>query len=354
MNLLIGTIVSFFSLFLSSIIQTKIGIAKNLRLSFLISFLSGLLICFVINKGYWIYILFNILRSIVNGFYWSSVNVLEYNEIKANARTKILSFMVGIERIMFTILPILTGWLLVKYNNPIVIFIPYVIFWGSSLLIPLDFFDHKVYTFSFKKLFKLTKREYFNDLILLRIVMTSKWAISKVLFSLIPLVIFTSAFQLGTLTTVITIVSGILSIILIKYNFKAKKDIAKNTLPIVLLNYIYFYFNLTPVGYYVSSLIQTFTSVLLDPVEADLEVRGIKIFVNDNYDISLETNVWNEFTNMVMNAFFTLLALIVIYFTSNILITLKLSIVLNVIFTFLTFSIFSKFVSRHTKLLKHN
>lgn len=352
LNSLIGATMCFLSMFIAVNIIPKIGIGNNLRVSFFISFLSGLVIFPFLHQSPWVLLLLTGFKGLAAGFYWGSVNILELNEFKTDGRVKMFSFMIGLDRVLFTFLPIIAGFLLTKYNDIMIVMLPYVFFWGIAVLMPLDFFDVNYTKFSFKKLMHLHKRKYFGAIVLFRFLGSLRAALGETMYGILPLVIFSTAFEIGELSTVTGLVSGLFSFILIKMTFAQKEKWSLKILWITALNHLFLIFMLNPVGYYIFSIVQSFFGILLDPVDNELWYRSMKVFVGDDYHISLETTIFNEFVMITGRAIVWLAALAIIRATNNITIILQAVIAGYLVIYIIRFLIFSKFVDRHVRMLE--
>ncbi|WKZ23674.1 MAG: hypothetical protein QY312_02820 [Candidatus Dojkabacteria bacterium] len=292
-NILITLVTIFLGFILGSIFLSKVGVEKNLRLSFLLFIVTGLVGTYLAGIGQVSFLLISVIRGIAEGFYWASANLIELSGLPHASRSKFYSISTAVNGVFSIVIPISLGYLLLQMNSLLPSFALFSVVCLLAALFPFrfDISDKaRLRRHKFRIILKHPKIVFFS---INKIVLAAMWMLSWLLWSILPFVILGDEFGMGIFLTISSLLGVIIAYFTRSMTIEKK---TKYAWPMFLLSafaYALLLIDFSPAVLYFQSILLALTSSLVYPVEQDLAVRMSNVIDAEN-EKGVEMNLFNE------------------------------------------------------------
>ncbi|MCC7304463.1 hypothetical protein IT418_03580 [bacterium] len=298
-NALVTLVAIFFGFILGSILMNKIGVERNLRFSFVLFILTGMLGVYLLSIGAMSFLVISLARGVAEGFFWAYANIIELSGLPFVSRGKFYSISQGVNGIFSIVAPVTLGYLLTKANSLIPSFIIFSCICIVAVLVPYKFDMNERLSIDFLKFERFIRRQTIGNYITIKMVLSAIWMIDWLILAMIPLVILGNELNIGVYLTVSSLVGVVIAFITRAATIKEKVKFGGPLVIISACANLLFAFQFTPIMLYVNSLVVTIASSITSPMELDLSVR-ITNSIDTNNSMGVELNLFQEFVYTVM------------------------------------------------------
>lgn len=293
-NILITLVTIFIGFVFGSWWLTKVGVERNLRLSFLLYIVTGVVGIFLASQGMVSYLLISSVRGIAEGFFWASANLIELSGLPHDSRTKFYSVSYGLNQLFFIVAPITLGVMLESSGSLLPSFIIFSIICAVAALLPFRFEGVKNISVSKVKFNSLLKKPKILTFSIVKMILASYWMLDWLLFSLVPFIVLGSEVNMGVYLTVSSLLGIVLALFTSKFTLVRKKKWALPLLVVAVVADVLLAFQFSPFMLYVNSVLLTIAAAVVTPVEYDLAITMTNK-IDEKNDMSVELNVYQEF-----------------------------------------------------------
>lgn len=293
-NILITLLTIFVGFVFGSWWLTKVGVERNLRHSFLLYILTGIVGIVLASQGMVSYLLISSVRGIAEGFFWASANLIELSGLPHDSRTKFYSVSYGLNQLFFIVAPITLGVMLESSGSLLPSFVIFSIICAIAAILPFRFEGVKNISISKKNFIQLLKKPRIFAYSVVKMILAGYWMLDWLLFSLIPFIVLGSEVNMGVYLTVSSLLGIILALFTSKFTLERKKKWAFPLLVVALIADLLLVVQFTPVMLYVNSVLLTIAAAVVTPVEYDLAVNMTNK-IDAKSEMSVELNVYQEF-----------------------------------------------------------
>lgn len=293
-NILITLVTIFIGFVFGSWWLTKVGVERNLRLSFLLYIVTGVVGIFLASQGMVSYLLISSVRGIAEGFFWASANLIELSGLPHDSRTKFYSVSYGLNQLFFIVAPITLGVMLESSGSLLPSFIIFSIICAVAALLPFRFEGVKNISVSKVKFNSLLKKPKILTFSIVKMILASYWMLDWLLFSLVPFIVLGSEVNMGVYLTVSSLLGIVLALFTSKFTLARKKKWALPLLVVAVVADVLLAFQFTPFMLYVNSVLLTIAAAVVTPVEYDLAITMTNK-IDEKSEMSVELNVYQEF-----------------------------------------------------------
>lgn len=321
-NILITLLMVMVGFALGSFFMKKVGVERNLRLSFILYIFTGVLGIYLVNVGMVSFLLISFIRGIAEGFFWASSNIVELSGLPYNSRSKFYSLSQGVNGLFNIVAPITLGFLLTKANSLMPSFILFTIVCLIAVFLPFRFNINEKLSIDVSKFKRLFKHKELGKFLSIKMILSASWMIDWLLAAIVPFVILGNELNMGIYLTITSLLGVTISLFTHKLSVEKKAKFGKPLIFIAGLAdfFVVIFFN--PVMLYVNTIILTLTGSITSPLEFDLSTR-ISNSIDPKDEMGVELNLFQEFVYTMARIIVGVVVLGVIAFGLSVVAVLK-------------------------------
>ena len=291
-NILLTLLLTFVGFIIGSYFMNKVGVEKNLRLSFFLYIITGLLGIYMLRIGVASFLLISCVRGIAEGFFWASSNLVELG-LPHDSRSRFYSISQGVNQVFFIVAPISLGYMLVQTHSLIPAYILFTLMCLIGVLIPYDFsINHKL-SINKEMYLKVLRHPEFRNFAVTKIVISIMWMVEWLVSSIIPFVILGNELNMGVYLTFSSILSIIMTFITRNKTIHEKIEMGKPLIVLTTIANFLLVFNFGALFLYVMEIVHTLTASVLTPMEYDMNIR-ITNAIDSKDELGVELNIIQE------------------------------------------------------------
>lgn len=342
-NILITYLTVLVGFVFGSFMMRRLGVEKNLRLSFVLYILTGLLAIYLVQLNIVSFLLISLVRGFAEGVFWASVNIIELTGLPHNSRSRFYSISHGVDEIFFIVAPITLGVLLTRADSLMPSFIIFAAICFVALFLPFKFNLKKEITIKWENFQKIFRKKALPRYVIIKSLLSGIWITDWFLASLIPFIILGSELDMGIFLTVSALLGVIISLVTNKLSVIKKSKIGW---PLIIASgaanlLLVFWF--TPVMLYVNSIILAIAASITQPLEMDLATRITNEMDNTN-ELGVEMNLFQEALYTIVRVIFCGFVLVAIAYGIQTLVLLKVFLAIIITFKLANYLLSVKFL----------
>lgn len=293
LNIIVTLLTIYVGFLLGSIFLKRLGAEVNLKLSFVMYLITGIVGVYLSQLGIVSFLLISSIRGISEGFYWVSANFVELVGVPHDSRSKIYSIFQSSYGVFTLVAPVILGYLLTTFNTFLPIYVIFCLFWIVGLLIPFNFKVNNKISFSFLKFQQILRHPQIVSYTILKFMQSTMWMLDWFTYALIPYLVLGSEFNMGILLTVSALVQIAVSFFTRNLAVKNKSEWGGGLIAVSGVFTALFAFNFTTFFLYLSNIVSNITGSVATPAEFDLGMRATNK-IEEGKDIGNELNLYQE------------------------------------------------------------
>jgi len=314
MNIFVTLFMVLIGLLAGSFTIRKFGVELNFRLSFVLYVLTGLLGIYLGSIGITAYLLISVFRGIAEGFFWASSNMVEMVGLPKDSRGRFYSISYAFNRVFDIVLPVTLGYLLIKMNSLIPIFVIFTGICLAAAVVPYRFNINNKATIRWTNFKKILRHKRLKEYTFIKTILSASWMVDWLLWSLVPFVILGDELNMGIFLTVASVLGIVASVATNKIKIKRKARIAGPFMWLNAVADIVLLVWFTPVMLYVNACVYTISDSFAMPVEYDFRAR-LTNSLDVSKSVGLELNIIQEAVYTIGRALIALIMTVLYVFS---------------------------------------
>jgi YQGE family putative transporter len=292
-NMLVTFLTIYIGFVLGSLLMNKIGAERNLKVSFVLYIITGLVGIFAASSFAAPYIIISIFRGMAEGFYWASVNFVELSGVPHASRSKFYSLSQSLNSVFFIVMPIALGYLLYREGDLLPIYIIFSILCVIGAVFPFNFSINQKINIKKEHFREIFADPRFGKYVVMRLIISIMWMIDWLMYAVIAFVILGNELNMGVFLAVSSLIGVVISLLTYKVAIENKAKVGFWMLLMSSLALSIFAFNLTAFAMYLTEMIRSIAGSVSNPAEFDLSVRSTNEMKGEK-DIGAELNIVQE------------------------------------------------------------
>lgn len=272
-NILVTLSAVFAGFVLSAVVIPRIGVERSFRLSFVMYLVTGLAGLYLGNIGVLPYVLISAIRGLAEGVFWATSNVVEFNGLPEDSRSRFYSVSKSINGVFDIVLPVILGYMLAVSNSLYPTFILFSAICAIAVFMPYKFEIKRDLLVKWKNFGKIVRSPRFGSFSLMKMTLSASWVIDWLLWALVPFIVLGGELNMGIYLTIASLVGVVVSAVTNRLKIEKKANLGGRLWWIGASMDLLLAIFLTPLMLYVNTIVYSVIESVLVPLEFDMSAR---------------------------------------------------------------------------------